>query len=77
MSVFFSDREATLPEATLEVVFKWDYKAKKFEDNYSFKQIYGKRNSQLGETFKEKIKEDFEKYYREVLIKQLIPIKHT
>ena len=75
ISFFFSYREETLPIATLEVVFKWDYKTKKFEDHYWFKQIYGKRNSLLGKTFEEKIKEDFEKYYREVLIKQLIPIE--
>ena len=75
VSFFFSYREETLPIATLEVVFKWDYKTKKFEDHYWFKQIYGKRNSLLGKTFEEKIKEDFEKYYREVLIKQLIPIE--
>ena len=74
ISFFFSYREATLPEATLEVVFKWDYKAKKFEDHYWFKQIYGKRNALLKKTFEEKIERDFEKYYREVLTKQLIPI---
>ncbi|EKY06354.1 hypothetical protein HMPREF9075_02389 [Capnocytophaga sp. oral taxon 332 str. F0381] len=74
ISFFFSYREATLPEATLEVVFKWDYKAKKFEDHYWFKQIYGKRNTLLKKTFEEKIERDFEKYYREVLTKQLIPI---
>lgn len=77
ISFFFSYREATLPIATLEVVFKWDYKAKKFEDTYFFKQIYGKRNEHLKETIKNKIKEDFEKYYREVLIKQLIPIEQN
>ena len=75
ISFFFSYREETLPIATLEVVFKWDHKTKKFEDHYWFKQIYGKRNSLLEESFEEKIKEDFEKYYREVLTKQLIPIK--
>ena len=75
ISFFFSYREETLPIATLEVVFKWDYKTKKFEDHYWFKQIYGKRNSLLEKTFEEKIKEDFEKYYREVLTKQLIPIR--
>lgn len=75
ISFFFSYREETLPIATLEVVFKWDHKTKKFEDHYWFKQIYGKRNSLLEKTFEEKIKEDFEKYYREVLIKQLIPIE--
>lgn len=75
ISFFFSYREETLPIATLEVVFKWDYKTKKFEDHYWFKQIYGKRNSLLEKTFEEKIKEDFEKYYKEVLTKQLIPIR--
>ena len=74
ISFFFSYREATLPIATLEVVFKWDYKAKKFEDTYFFKQIYGKRNKILERTIEEKIKKDFEKYYKEVLTKQLIPI---
>jgi hypothetical protein len=75
ISFFFSYREATLPRATLEVIFKWDYKAEKFEDYYWFQQIYGKRNTQLEKTFEEKIRNDFEKYYREVLIKQLIPIE--
>lgn len=77
ISFFFSYREETLPIATLEVVFKWDYKTKKFEDHYWFKQIYGKRNTQLEESFEEKIKNDFEKYYRDVLTKKLIPIKEN
>lgn len=75
ISFFFSYRETTHPIATLEVVFEWDYKAKKFEDFYWFRQIYGKRNELLEKTLEEKIRNDFEKYYREVLIKQLIPIE--
>lgn len=74
ISFFFSYREEILPIATLEVVFKWDYKAKKFEDFYWFQQIYGKRNEPLEKNFENKIRDDFEKYYREVLTKQLIPI---
>ena len=74
ISFFFSYREEILPIATLEVVFKWDYKAKKFEDFYWFQQIYGKRNEPIEKNFENKIRDDFEKYYREVLTKQLIPI---
>ena len=78
ISFFFSYRDETLPAATLEVIFKWDYKTKKFEKNYYwFEQIYGKRNTQLEESFEEKIRNDFEKYYRDVLTKQLIPIKEN
>lgn len=77
VSFFFSYREENTPLATLEVVFKWNYKTKKFEDDYWFHQIYGKRNEPLGITLQEKIEEDFEKYYREVLIKQLIPIEQN
>lgn len=78
ISFFFSYRDETLPAATLEVIFKWDYKTKKFEKNYYwFEQIYGKRNTQLEESFEEKIKNDFEKYYRDVLTKKLIPIKEN
>lgn len=75
VSFFFSYREENTTLATLEVVFKWNYKTKKFEDYYWFHQIYGKRNEPLEITLEEKIEEDFEKYYREVLIKQLIPIE--
>ena len=75
VSFFFSYREENIILATLEVVFKWNYKTKKFEDDYWFHQIYGKRNEPLEITLEEKIEEDFEKYYREVLIKQLIPIE--
>lgn len=77
VSFFFSYRELNITLATLEVVFKWNYKTKKFEDDYWFYQIYGKRNEPLQITLEEKIKEDFEKYYREVLIKQLIPIEQN
>ena len=75
ISFFFSYRDETLPAATLEVIFKWDYKTKKFEKHYWFQQIYGKRNTQLEESFEEKIKNDFEKYYRDILTKKLIPIE--
>lgn len=77
VSFFFSYREENTPLATLEVVFKWNYKTKKFEDYYWFHQIYGKRNEPLEIILEEKIEEDFEKYYREVLIKQLIPIEQN
>lgn len=77
VSFFFSYREEYIILATLEVVFKWNYKTKKFEDDYWFHQIYGKRNEPLQITLEEKIKKDFEKYYREVLIKQLIPIEQN
>ena len=77
VSFFFSYREENTPLATLEVVFKWNYKTKKFEDYYWFHQIYGKRNEPLEIILEQKIEEDFEKYYREVLIKQLIPIEQN
>ncbi len=74
VSFFFSYREEDIPIATLEIVFKWDYQTGKFKDFYKYKQAYGKRNAPLGTILTEKIEKDFEKYYREVLTKQLIPI---
>ena len=74
VSFFFSYREEDIPIATLEIIFKWDYQTGKFKDFYKYKQAYGKRNAPLGTILIEKIEKDFEKYYREVLTKQLIPI---